>query len=178
MERSLKTGSSFLLATAVMAGLCGTAWALILNVQVSSVLSISDDTGNITLTFSNFRKGTESSTATVTYHLRANNMAPGMISAAVIAELSSPFDLADLQAIVSDYTNLGDSNLSHLGKIRPDYVTIGTSPTPLADKHPGQGNGDVLLNGNLAITWRARLTQDASAGSETRSLLVTLKDGN
>lgn len=178
MTRAARTLSLLLLAGAAAAGPWRPAWALILEVDVSPVLSTTDETGNITLTFSDFVKGAVSSTQAVTYRVQANNMAGGTVSPAVTAELASAFDIATLEADVSSYSNLGDSEFSTLEEGESSYVAIGTSATPLANKKPGTAHGEYCLDGNLVITWRAKLTADTPAGSESRSLIVTLKDGN
>lgn len=169
---------ALLLAGAVAAVPWTCAWALICDVNVAPVLSITDETGDFTLTFSDFAKGALSSTQAVTYRVQANNMAGGTVAPAVTAELVSAFDLATLEADVSSYSNLGESSFSALEEGQSGYVEIGTSPTALADKKPGTAHGEHCLDGNLSVTWRAKLVTDTPPGSESRSLVVTLKDGN
>lgn len=176
--RLTKPRAVLLAAAVTIAGSCTSAWALILSVLVSPVLSISDETGSFTLSFTDFVAGTVSSTQAVTYRVQANNMAAGTVPLAVTAELGSAFDVATLEGDVSSYSNLGESEFSILEESAPGYVAIGTSATPLTNKKPGTGYGEYCLDGNLVITWRAKLTADSPAGSESRSLIVTLKDGN
>ena len=151
---------------------------MICDVNVPPVLSISAETGDFTLTFSGFLTGAVSSTQEVTYRVQANNMAAGTVSPAVTAELGSAFGAAALEGDVSGYSNLGESEFSNLEEGEPGYIEIGTSSTALANKKPGTGHGEYCLDGNLVVTWRARLIADTPAGSENRSLIVTLKDGN
>lgn len=176
--RAFRKFQALLLAGVAAAGSWASAWAMICDVDVPPVLSITDETGDFTLSFADFAAGSLSSTQDVTYRVQANNMAGGTVSPAVTAELGSAFDLATLEGDVSSYSNLGESEFSILEESDPGYVAIGTSATPLTTKKPGTGHGEHCLDGNLVVTWRAKLTADAPAGSESRSLIVTLKDGN
>ena len=166
-----------LLALALVA-LWNPAHAMICELDAPPVLSITDESGDITLSFIDFVAGAVSSTQEVTYRVQANNMAGGVVSQAVTAELGSAFDMAVLQGDVSSYSNLGESEFSTLEEAQPGYVDIGTSATSLADKNPGTEHGEHCLDGNLVITWRAKLTSDTPPGSESRPLIVTLRDGN
>lgn len=154
------------------------ASAMVCELNAPPVLSITDETGDFTLTFTDFVSGAFSTTQEVSYRVQANNMAAGTVSPAVTAELGSAFDTAALEADVSAYSNLGEPEFSVLEEAQPGYIEIGTSATSLARKKPGTGHGEYCLDGSLVITWRAKLTIDAPAGSENRSLIVTLRDGN
>lgn len=161
-----------------MAGSGASAWAVILSVNAPPILSIEDDTGPFTLTFTSFLKGSQSDTRVVNYRVRANNMTSGTFPGAVSARLSEPFDNADLEASPESYQNLGSPNFATLSRSQSGFQTISTTGTPLADKQPGQGTEDMCLDGQLTVAWRSTLTQDAPAGSQNRSLIVTLRDGN
>ena len=154
------------------------AGAVLLNLNAPPILSIEDDSGPFTLTFPDFLQGSQSSPQAVTYRLRANHMSPGLLPAAVSARLGEAFDHADLEADVQDYRNLGTPNFATLQEAQNGSRTVETADTPLADKHPGHGAGDRCLDGQLTVTWRATLKRDAPAGTQSRSLIVTLRDGN
>ena len=165
-----------LLAAAITIGSAASAWGLILNVTAPPLMSITDDVGSLVLSFPHFRQGTESSPQPVTYRIQCNNLtARGSGVPLVTAQMESPFDMADLEAAVSGYVNLGDPSFATLNEAQPGYVPIGGAAAPLANKQAGQGQGDACLDGELTITWRAKLTQDAPAGSESRNLTLTLK---
>ena len=169
---------STLLLVLALAASWTPASAMICELDAPPVLSITDETGDFTLTFTDFVSDSLSSTQEVTYRVQANNMAAGTVSPALTAELGSAFDTAVLQGGLSSYSNLGESEFSTLEEAQPGYVDIGTSATSLAKKNPGTGHGEYCLDGNLVITWRAKLTADTPAGSEIRPLIVTLRDGN
>lgn len=152
--------------------------AMICELNVPPVLSITDETGDFTLLFTNFLSGTLSSTQQVSYRVQANNMATGTVSPAITARLGSLFDTVELQADISSYTNAGNDRFAALQEVNAGPITVAASATPLANKSPGVGHFDYCLDGNLVITWRAKLTTDTPAGSENRSLIVTLRDGS
>ena len=150
--------------------------SLIITLDSPTVLSISDTTGSFTLVFPNFVKGTLSSLQSVTYRIQANKMAAGTVQGAVSASLSELFPGIDLQADVDGYQNLGKSNFGLLQEVQAGPQNIETAPAALADKTPGTGSGDNNLDGNLTVTWRAKLTTDTAAGQNSRFLVVTLKE--
>lgn len=162
----------------VLIGTARCAWALIITLDAPPVLSISDDTGSFTLTFPSFLQGTLSSTQSVLYRIQANNMVAGSVSGAVSARLDETFEGIDLEADVSGYQNLGKSNFASLQESQPGYRAIQTSQTSLADKTPGTGGGDTNLDGNLTVSWRGRLTENAAAGQRSRFLVVTIREGS
>ena len=165
-----------LLFLGLLIGFLPTASALIVTLTAAPVLSISDETGSFTLVFSNFVNGALSSTQSVTYRIQANSMAAGTVQGAVSARLDQLFDGIDLRGNVNGYTNLGRSDFAVLQETQPGPRTIRTARTALADKMPGTGSGDSNLDGNLTVTWRARLRADASGGQRSRFLMVTLKE--
>lgn len=169
-------GVVFLCALAAPAG---TASALILTLESPPVLGLSDETGSFTLSFPGFLQGTVSGTQSVTYRIEANNMTAGTIQGAVSARLQETASGIDLEADVAGYQNLGNSNFAMLQESQSGYRVISTDQTSLADKTPGNGAGnDKMLDGNLTLTWRARLTADAPAGQQSRLLVVTIREGN
>ncbi len=157
----------------------GTASALIITLDSPPVLSISDETGSFTLSFPGFLQGTVSGTQSVTYRIEANNMTAGTVQGAVSARLQETANGIDLEADVTGYQNLGNSNFAMLQESQSGYRVVSSAQTFLADKTPGNGAGnDKRLDGNLTLSWRARLTADAPAGQQSRFLVVTLREGS
>ncbi len=154
------------------------AWAVILNLNVPPILSFEYDGGPFTLPFSSFLEGSRSGTHAVTYRIRANQMNFGMLPAAISVRLGEAFDHVRLEAYVQAYQNLGPSNFATLRESRSGFQTIETVDKPLADKQAGQGEGDPCLDGHLTVIYGAILKDDAPAGTQTRSVIVTLHDGN
>lgn len=149
----------------------------IIIIESNPVLSISDETGSFTLIFPNFISGTVSTAQTVLYRVQANNMTPGLVPGAVSARLQETMEGIDLEADVNGYQNLGNSTFARLQEAQSGYRVVQVSETALADKTAGTGGGDVSLDGNLTVTWRARLTAPAAAGQRSQFLVVTLKEG-
>lgn len=163
----------------VLAAPAGSALGLIITLDAPAVLSISDETGSFTLAFSGFLQGTVSGTQSVTYRVEANNMTAGTVQGAVSARLQETASGIDLEADVGGYQNLGNSNFAALQESQSGYRVVSTDQTSLADKTPGIGAGnDKSLDGNLTVTWRAKLTADAPAGQQSRFLVVTIREGN
>ena len=160
----------------LLMGFLPSASALLITLGSDPVLSISDETGSFTLVFSDFAKGTISSMQSVTYRVQANNMAAGTVQAAVSAKLEQLFDGIDLEADVDNYENVGEKTFASLQEAQSGSRAIEMTSTALADKMPGTGSDDSNLDGNLTVTWRARLTADAAAGQGSRFLVVTLKE--
>ena len=174
----MKKAGFFAVLLCMVVGTARCAWALILTLEAPPVLSISDDTGPFTLTLPDFLQGTLSSTQSVIYRIQANNMVKGTVSGAVSARLDQAFDGMDLEGDVAGYQNLGSNSCASLQESQPGYQVIQTTGTSLADKMSGTGGGDTNLDGNLTITWRARLTANASAGQRSRFLVVTIREGS
>ena len=167
----------FLALTVLLSSPHPGAWALICEVDAPPVLSITDEVGPFKLTFNDFAKDTLSTTQIVNYRIEANTMADGTVPNAVSAKLENLFSNADFKGDVQSYTNLGDADFADLVEAQSGFVTLKTSDTRLADKSGGKGHGKHCLDGKLAILWRAKLTQDAPAGTQTSLLIVTLRDG-
>ena len=168
---------SFLVFGLTLAPAADWGWALMCQVDAPPVLSITDDVGPFTLSFPDFAGGSLSTVQVVVYRVQANNMAPGSIQGAVTAHLDSLFGDAELRADVTGYANLGDPEFSTLSEAQGGFVTVQTTPVQLADKQPGDVCCDPCMDGTLTVLWQARLTGDAAAGSTTRTLTVTLRDG-
>lgn len=157
----------------------GAAKALIVTLEVPAVLSVSDEGGSFALNFSNFLKGTVSASHSVTYRIQANNLARGIVQGAVSARLEEVAEGVELEADVNAYQNLGEGHCAVLEEAQSGYQPIRVAQTtPLAHKIPGTGGGDATLDGNLTVTWRARLTADAPAGQQSRFLVVTVREGS
>ena len=157
----------------------GDASGLLITLEVPAVLSVSDESGSFALHFSDFLKGSVSAPHSVTYRIQANNLVAGIIQGAVSARLEEPIEGMELEADVNNYQNLGEESSSRLVEAQSGYQPIQAAQTiPLAHKVPGAGGDDATLDGNLTVTWRARLTADAPAGQQSRFLVVTVREGN
>ena len=156
----------------------GTARGQLVGGGSPPVLSISDDIGSFTLTFSNFLQGSVSSTQEVAYRIQANNMMTGSVQGVVSARLQQTFSGIDLEVDVTAYQNLGVPSSANLQESVAGRQVVNTTGVSLANKTPGNGNNDKVVDGNLGILWQARLTGNVIAGSRTTGLVVTLKDGN
>ena len=170
------------LVMVLMLGVSVSAWASsaddvnTVTVAVNNVLSISDTTGNFTLTFSDFEIGQETPTQLVTYRVKANNMTTGALTGVVAAKLNALIYGVDLKGDPGAYANIGSSGNVPLSESGAGFITIGTLATNLADKAATTGNQQKVLNGNLPIIWKAVATQDLTSGSYPATLTVTLKD--
>ena len=138
-----------------------------------SVVSLTADTANFTLTFSDFVNGSETDTKVVTYTVNANGMSQADDGAAMSAALNELYTDKNLQASVGNYTKT--SGNTELAKINSGYVTINTNGVNIAKKTASTGSGKVL-NGTLPVTYKAVATNDLEAGSETKTLTITLSD--
>ena len=151
---------------------------LLLKFGEDPVLSISDKTGPFTLNFSNFLKDSVSNTETVVYEIRANNLSAGSVAGTVSARIDSLMQDMNLEADVAGYENIGHDDFSNLQEAESGYIAVTASNTALANKVPGSGTGDNQMEGNLTVNWRGKLTTDAPFGQQSRSLIVTIKEGN
>ena len=174
----MKTRGILLLGIAVLGIPARAGGDLILTLDSDPVLSISDDTGPFTLSFANFLQGTLSTTQSVAYRVQANNMVAGTVPGAVSAQISQEVNGILLEGDVEGYQNLGGDNFSSLQEAQSGFRTVPATLTAMADKVPGSGSGNFNLDGNLTITWRARLSSDAAGGSRSRFLIVTLREGS
>jgi hypothetical protein len=145
-------------------------------VVVNGVLSISDTTGDFSLTFNDFTTGTSTPTKTVTYRVKGN----GLPTTTLVGVLSAKIDALkygiELQAYPGTYANLGAAGSILLSNATTSFAPIGTLPVNLCNKGATNGTLGKMLNGNQPIDWRAVATADLTAGSYPISLTVTLKD--
>ena len=81
----MKKRGVLLLSLVLLASSGVSAWAVILSIAAPPILSIEDDTGPFTLTFTSFLKGSQSDTRVVNYRVRANNMTSGTFPGASAA---------------------------------------------------------------------------------------------
>ena len=177
-DKILKKRVGILLISALAVGLESNGWALVCDIGVPPTLSIEEDNSSFTLSFTDFVSGTHSSTHGARYRIECNHMAAGAVSEAVSAKLGEIFESAKLEASVDSYENVGDSSYATLSAAYSGFEEVRTSTKSLANKQTGAPCCDTCLDGWLNVTWRAILTQDTAAGSQNRSLIVTLRDGN
>ena len=163
----------------LLAAPVGTAHGLLITLEVPAVLSVSDESGSFALNFSNFLKGSVSSSHSVTYRIQANHLVGGVVQGAVSARLQEEVEGVDLEADVNGYQNLGEEGFALLAETQSGYQPVRAAQlTPLADKMPGTGSGDSTLDGSSTVTWRAKLTANAPAGQQSRFLVVTVREGS
>jgi len=167
-----------LLGFALAVGLESNGWALVCDIDVPPTLSIEEANASFTLTFTDFIQGTHSSTYGARYRVECNHMASGIVSEAVSAQLSETFESTKLEASVDGYENVGEATYATLAAAYSGFGEASSQSTSLADKHTGSPCCDTCLDGWLAVTWRATLTKDAVEGSQSRTLTITLRDGN
>jgi len=162
----------------------GLAWAdsaevnhAVAVVVVQPGISITEETGDFTLTFDNYTAGTQSDTRQVQYRIKGNSFPTSALDGVVSAKLSQTIDGVELQADVGSYDNLGSEGNIQLEETQSGFHAVGTALTSLADKRVTTGSQARVLNGRLPIDWRAQAIEDLSAGNYTTTLTVTVKDG-
>jgi|GEM_PF-2659663 len=147
-------------------------------VSVPTILSISDSTGNFTLTFTSAVSGGTTNFQTVGYAVQSNNMPNAALTGALSAKLSALLDGINIRALGSrTYTNSGTASNAVLTEAPSGVVTIGTSATGIMDKPASSGNSGKILSGTAFVAWQGQSTRDlttSDGGSVT--LTVTLKD--
>ncbi|PIQ82143.1 MAG: hypothetical protein COV76_05240 [Candidatus Omnitrophica bacterium CG11_big_fil_rev_8_21_14_0_20_64_10] len=145
-------------------------------IRVNGKLSITDDTGDFTLTFGDFTTGSDSTVQQVQYRVQSNDMTLSALNGVVSAQISSAVDGVDLKGDVGTITNLGGPNNVQLEEQHTGYATVGTAGTELCKKGATTGSSGKILNARVPIDWRATATKDLAAGDYTTKLVVTLKD--
>lgn len=142
-------------------------------VDVSERLTITADTGDFTLTLSNWVSGSESDQKTVVYSLESNDMGQADGDTAINANIDFAYDRIDLKAKVGTYTKVAGN--TEVAAINGDFVTIGTSNVAIAKKaNTVEGSDGKLLKGTLPITYKAVATADVPKGPQTHLLFITL----
>lgn len=145
-------------------------------VVVNPGLSISDDTGDFSLTFDRGYRGAGSSTQVVNYKVYGNGMPANALDGVITAKISNSINGIELGADVGGFTNVGTPGNIELREHASGFQEVGSQPVPLADKGATTGTQARVLNGSIPITWQATATEDLSAGQYPVTLTVTLKD--
>lgn len=145
-------------------------------VVVNPGLSISDDSGDFSLSFERGDQGAASSTHVVNYRVNGNGLPASSLEGVVTARLAGTAEGIDLQADVGRFTNHGTPGNIELREHSGGFQTVGTVPIALADKEATSGTQARVLNGSIPVTWKAVATKDLPAGQHPVTLTVTLKD--
>jgi hypothetical protein len=176
--RTKRTGKWLMMFAVMLAGSCGLVFAASQTTQhtvtatVPSLINITADTANFTLTFSDFVSGSASDTKTVNYTVKANNVTK--TTGVVTGQLGALFTGIDLKASVGTYTKA--SGNARLLASTAGYVTIlAASATNLADRTIDAAPGKTI-RGILPITYRATATADLDAGTQSNTLTISFID--
>ena len=145
-------------------------------VVVKSALSITDDSGDFSLTFDEGSVGSLSRPQVVNYRISGNSFPAGALTGVVSASVSNPARGVDLVADVGSFVNNGTEGNILLQESSSGGRVVGETPVALADKGATSGTQAKVLNGTLPVVWKASATQDLSAGEYPIALTVTLKD--
>lgn len=141
-------------------------------VSVPTILDITADTSNFTLTFADFAKNSETDLKTVNYTVKANNMTK--VTGVVTAQLGTLFTNIDLKADVGAYNKLGGT--ASLIEAASGFTTVlAASAVSLANRQIDSGTGKIV-RGVLPITYKAVATNDLDAGNLTQTLTVSFID--
>ena len=143
-----------------------------ITLDVPAVLSIEASTADISLTFADYKSGSNSSTQDVTYTVSCNNMLQADGNLALKGKLDGLFTDIDFKADPGAYNKLGGN--TELVEVASGYITVDTTDTTLANKGNSTGDGKVL-NGTIPVTYQATATADLAAGTlDTQYLDVVL----
>ena len=145
-------------------------------VVVKSALSITDDTGNFSLTFDRAVAGASSSTQTVNYRVMGNGFPTGALPGVISAVVANPANGIELKADVGPFVNNGTEGDIVLQEAASGDQGVGVTSVPLANKGSTAGTQARVLNGTIPVTWKANATQDLSSGEYPLTVTVTLKD--
>ena len=170
----------FLLAMGLVLGAAaGAAQATgpIFSFNSPPILHLSADKGSFTLTFKDFIQGSWSDAETVTYRVRANNMAAGTVRGAVSADLQDELEEITLAAEVGEFQNQGEAGFAGLAKAGSKALEIHSGQTALVDKTPGGGSFDLCVDGEIQVAWKGQLKADVPEGKQHQRLVVTVRDG-
>ncbi len=149
-----------------------------ITVAVPAILSISDETGNFTLTFTSASNGGTTNFQTVGYAVQSNNMPNSELAGALSAKINALKDGVNIRALGSrNYTNAGSASNAVLAEDPVGPVTVGTSATALMKKSTSTGDAGKILSGTAFVAWQGQATRDLTASdSGPVTLTVTLKD--
>lgn len=142
-------------------------------VRVPSHLFINADQKDLNLSFSDYKKGSESNTQSIVYTVSGNNMTQSDGATAVSARLDGVFTDIDLKVQVGTYTKEGGN--TELRGVSSDFVVIGDSETAVVQKANTTDDGK-LLRGQIAMTYKAVATDNLSSGDHSRQLTITFTD--
>ena len=145
-------------------------------IVVNPGLSISDDTGDFSLTFDRGSRGAGSSTQVVNYKVFGNGLPSSALDGVVTAKINNPLQGIELQADVGGFTNQGTPGNIELHEHVGGFQEVSVQPVPLADKAATTGTQAKVLNGTLPVTWKATAVKDLPAGQYPVVLTVTLRD--
>ena len=182
MKKSMKYA---MIALAVLAmALPGAAWALTANdadsvtVTVPTILSISDDVGNFTLTFTGSAAGSTTNGQTVGYIVDANNMPNTALTGALSAKISALLSGITIRANPArTYVNDGSASNAVLTESTAAVINLGTTAVNIMDKPASAGSSGKILHGRAFVNWGAVADTDVTtANGGTVTLTVTLKD--
>lgn len=172
---ALLLASSSLPATPCWARTAETSHTLTV-VVVQPALSITDDTGDFSLSMDRGDAGSSSNTQVVTYRVHGNNLPTGAVDGILSAKISRGPEGISIQADVGGFTNEGSSGNIDLQEHASGFQEVSLEPVPLADKEANPNAQAKALNGNIPIGWKATATKDLPAGSHPVVVTVTLKD--
>lgn len=145
---------------------------------VPTILSISDSTGNFTLTFSSAASGGRTNFQTVGYTVSANAMPNAALAGALSGKISAALSGIELRALTGrNFTNTGTANNAVLVESPGGEVAVGTTAVALMDKPISTGSEGRVLSGTGFVAWQGLATRTlttSDGGSFT--LTVTLKD--
>lgn len=154
-------------------------------VTVDPVLSISDEVGDFTITFTNATgsaAGDVSTGQTVGYIVKSNTMPNAALTGALSAKLSTTLTNIEIRGTTdgTSYVNDGSASNAILEAVNTDTANptvIGTTATSMFNKPSSTGTAGKILDGRAFINWNAKATADLVPGDGgTVTLTVTLKD--
>ncbi len=145
-------------------------------IVVKPALSISDDTGGASLTFDDRAAGSDSSAQVVHYRVMGNSLPTGPLPGVVSAAVSGPPEGIELKAEVGQFVNNGTEGDILLHAYSSGDQVVGEVPVALAGKESTAGTQASMLNGTLAVAWKASAMQALSSGKYPVTLTVTVKD--
>lgn len=139
--------------------------------EAGTFLSWSASSASFQLTAPDFLVGTLTNTLPVSYEITGSGVTrtTGLIQ----ANINTLYSGAALQCQFGSYLHSGGN--ADLVAATPGFVDLGTTSVDIANKQVVSGSGKTL-SGTLVLNWRARLTQDNPASSETHNITLTVSD--
>jgi len=162
----------FLLGGGVPAWAASSQTSHDVTITFRGVLSIQEDTGDFSLTFNDFVKGTDSTVQRVRYRVRASGMTEAALEDVISSKIDTLVNGIDLRADMARMRFSGSS--VQLQEQNAGYATVITDSVALAKKSATPGRR--LLNGIIDINWKGTATEDLAAGTYSTDLIVTLKN--